>query len=268
MHEQEIEKFISNIKPEKEYNEYLRGKRVAIVGPSKHLLGSGHGPRIDDYDVVVRFKWHKLLPFGEWKGGKFVKDIGSKTNVIYGSGRLDGERLEEAEPFFKKGKLEYFRHADGKVSDEFNVKKLECGTTYVDFSAKHYAHALDRVAGKNSENFKIWPQCGFVGIMEIIASDCAEVLISGVTMYHGGGHIFQKNKPAWHNQPIIGKHNGVLELKLLMALITHPVINENKKVQSDFVLAYILKCYAKGKTTDEIASKINALVEKRTGHKV
>ena len=38
----------------KEVVDLLRGKRVAIVGPSDHLAGKGIGYKIDAYDIVCR----------------------------------------------------------------------------------------------------------------------------------------------------------------------------------------------------------------------
>ena len=75
-----IEKFLSAIKPEGQYNNYLKGKRIAIVGPSKHILLEKNGAKIDDYDVVIRLKW---LPM---KGFNTFKDfVGDETHVMYSS---------------------------------------------------------------------------------------------------------------------------------------------------------------------------------------
>ena len=44
--------FIEN----EEYFDYLKGKRVALIGPAKSVEGTRQGSVIDDYDVVVRIK--------------------------------------------------------------------------------------------------------------------------------------------------------------------------------------------------------------------
>jgi hypothetical protein len=50
-------------------------KRVAIVGPSPHLMGEGVGKELDKYDTVCRV--NELLPFG------CEEDYGSRTDIIF-----------------------------------------------------------------------------------------------------------------------------------------------------------------------------------------
>ena len=38
----------------KKYYDYLKGKKVVIVGPAPHMRGWRQGELIDSYDVVVR----------------------------------------------------------------------------------------------------------------------------------------------------------------------------------------------------------------------
>jgi len=51
------------------------GKRVAIVGPGPHLVGSKAGKALDKYDVVCRV--NELFPFG------MEKDYGSRTDLLF-----------------------------------------------------------------------------------------------------------------------------------------------------------------------------------------
>jgi hypothetical protein len=61
----------SNKKNEK-LNDYLEGKRVAIVGPAPYLKGQGKGKLIDSYDIVVRIQHNILNP----------TDYGSRTDIV------------------------------------------------------------------------------------------------------------------------------------------------------------------------------------------
>lgn len=55
--------------------DYIRGKRVALIGPGKALEGSGLGPTIDKFDVVVRINGgFKLMTANPG-------DFGSRTDV-------------------------------------------------------------------------------------------------------------------------------------------------------------------------------------------
>lgn len=52
------------------------GKRVAVVGSSGHLIGSGDGQLIDSYDIVVRINQSPNFEEGH------VRDYGKKTNIL------------------------------------------------------------------------------------------------------------------------------------------------------------------------------------------
>ena len=53
----------------------LEGKRVALIGPSPHLLGCGLGPEIDKYDLVCRIN--------DIVDKKYAVDYGTKNNVVF-----------------------------------------------------------------------------------------------------------------------------------------------------------------------------------------
>ena len=56
--------------------ELLKGKRVALVGPSSHIVGKGLGDKIDSYDIVVRIGQFFQIP------EKMYPDLGKKTNIV------------------------------------------------------------------------------------------------------------------------------------------------------------------------------------------
>ena len=255
-----MKEFLEKIKPEEKLNNYLKDKKVILVGPSKHLLNSNLGEFIDSFDVVIRFKWHNTLPLSEWKGGKYVKDIGSKTDIIYGSTVLtsdNGVSMNKAIPYFEKGNLKHYRVPNNRDLGRFYSNDLECGTTYAEYDVGEYAKEFSRRLG--IDELKVWPQVGFCGLMESIASDCKEVFVTGFTMYHGGGHIFQENKPAWHNQPIVGKHHGVLEINMLLEAISEA----NGRIQIDNVLYKILELHARGIHHDEISQVVEKIMKEQ-----
>jgi hypothetical protein len=53
----------------------LENKKVAIVGPSPHLIGTGLGNKIDQYDLVCRV--NEVHPTG------YERDYGNKTDVVF-----------------------------------------------------------------------------------------------------------------------------------------------------------------------------------------
>ena len=240
-----IEKFLSAIKPEEQYNNYLKGKRIAIVGPSKHILLEKNGAKIDDYDVVIRLKW---LPM---KGFNTFKDfVGDETHVMYSSAKNSQSDFEVLEP----SGVKHTRHPECGIGPALENKSYY-GITATSYTSEEYAFIMEEYAkeydylqaaaikniNSKKSHYNIWPQLGFNAIMESIASDAKEIYITGFTMYHGGGHMLQKNKPASHNKAIVEKHNGVLEILMLNDVIKY--VGKEKKIILDSVLKKILNAY-------------------------
>ena len=68
----------------------LKDKKVAVVGPSPHLMGSKLGKLIDSYDLVCRI--NEVHPTG------YEEDYGSNTDIVFhncGTAFIDtfGDRL-------------------------------------------------------------------------------------------------------------------------------------------------------------------------------
>jgi len=59
----------------------LNGKRIAIVGPASSAYNTGRGEYINSFDYVLRINKAPLLI----KEGKFNKDLGSKTDILFHS---------------------------------------------------------------------------------------------------------------------------------------------------------------------------------------
>lgn len=66
----------------------VSGRRVAIVGAARSLVGSGQGPAIDSHDVVIRINSRQVRE-------KECQDAGSRTDLYYsGDMLLEGSRRE------------------------------------------------------------------------------------------------------------------------------------------------------------------------------
>lgn len=58
------------------FKEYIKNKRVALVGPSSTLINSSYGNEIDSYDIVVRL--NKSIPLPK----KYSEDLGTKIDIL------------------------------------------------------------------------------------------------------------------------------------------------------------------------------------------
>ena len=67
----------NNKEYENMFSNLLYNKKVVIVGPSSTIVNSKQGDYIDNCDVVIRL--NRAVPINK----KLIKDIGSKTTIIY-----------------------------------------------------------------------------------------------------------------------------------------------------------------------------------------
>ncbi len=89
-------------KAKNKYKEYLKGKRVALVGPGWHTKNTNQHDLIDSYDIVVR------INDGIGLAETYPEDLGERTDILYCT---LGDR------YFKK--ITYFK---SKVYREAGVK--------------------------------------------------------------------------------------------------------------------------------------------------
>ena len=102
---------------DQEFAEYVKGKRVAIVGPAQTNLKSGN--EIDSYDIVVRFNYG-----GKDKIGN-REYVGSKTNVTYHGGRRSGalRKMQNTEFLMDLDWMVLKIHTESKKLNIKNVKE-------------------------------------------------------------------------------------------------------------------------------------------------
>lgn len=60
------------------YGQFLSGKRVAIVGPAKHIEGACSADRIESHDIIVRVN-NKIVPVPS----HLCADMGERTEMLY-----------------------------------------------------------------------------------------------------------------------------------------------------------------------------------------
>lgn len=55
---------------------HFKNKKIALVGPSPHLLGKNHGKFIDTFDLIIRINEHGVVQ-------EMEKDYGSRTDIAF-----------------------------------------------------------------------------------------------------------------------------------------------------------------------------------------
>jgi hypothetical protein len=260
---------LDKIKPTKQFNDFVRGKKIALVGPSKHLLNAKNGELIDSFDLVARIKCLEYVPLEKNKNKyplKLLKnsleDIGTRTDIIYSSRGLrkrDRRRDRTIERFEEGGIKFYIACAPNhpEKQPDFSTRRIAkldswstlCNETPIMDELERY--------NKGQKQKNIAPQAGFFALLHLIASDCKEISIFGLTFYFGGGNMFYKIQPS-RNKPKKGKHNGESELKLFLDCVEFEKLDGRpERIKIDEVLREIIRRYKKGDTPHDITDDVN-----------
>lgn len=103
---------------ERQYYNYIKGKKVAIVGPSPWLNGRKMGAYIDSFDIVVRINQGIFLPKSS------AEDYGSRTDIIYLSQRARDIYQANFSPEFDN--VKYIAVLIQKKFDDYPPVKMYC----------------------------------------------------------------------------------------------------------------------------------------------
>jgi|GEM_PF-2342451 len=151
---------------EVEFYQLIKGKRVVIVGPGSHLIGSGQGGLIDRYDLVVRL--NHMWPMDEG----LHQDLGSKMDVLYHCANSD---FDVRGLFTKEFKDTLFIcHEIGiqtsqllSSAHDFSIPTLNVTPTYL---------TLARIC-------RTCPNTGTAAIYHLLGGDIRELYITGMTFF-------------------------------------------------------------------------------------
>lgn len=180
-----------------EVEKYLTGKRVVIVGPSSHLIGTRFSKVIDSYDVVCRI--NDVIP------KDYVDDYGHRTDIAFYncttfSLNWYSDKLKENESISKNIKYVIcpvikFDH-DFSGDGEENFKSINSyGLKFCKINKKQY-ESYRSIIG-------VEPNSGIVSLLMLLEYPIAELLVTGFSFYIQGnkyeqcyydGHVKEKYK--------------------------------------------------------------------------
>ena len=173
----------------RELDKFLNGKRVALVGPSPHLLNTNSGTLIDQYDVVARVNYFQTP-------NDVKKDYGSRTDLMFHN--------------FATPWIPALGELIDKHSDDYdNVKFLACpvikgghGDNITTWSPDHVSVVVKNAESINKNNvpfewigvsnyMKIYnhlgcePYSGTMAISMLLSAPIEKLFITGYTFYRG-----------------------------------------------------------------------------------
>ena len=195
---------------ESSLSKMIAGKRVALVGPSPHLIGGKLGEEINSYDVICRV--NELFPFG------MEVDYGNRTDILFHCGnRYSIVSLKRAVQKAHKDhsavldSLKAFVWAQ-KTSD--NNTKLVVGN-YQKFFARNLPWV--ELMKVSSIKHQFWtnrigthPNSGIVALCMIAECKPSELFLTGFSFYSQGFRPDISHNPSymqyaggWRNFPQI-----------------------------------------------------------------
>jgi hypothetical protein len=180
-----------------EFKEYLKNKKVALVGPGESTVGAGQGALIDSYDVVARLR---SFEFDE----DWISDLGRKTNILYQTTITDKADLLSGEkhPTFAHPITQEDCHIKQSYNHNEIIKKYKsidwiCCTypeeEWFAYRFKEGFHSLKKYDIKYrfpspEPYFTIKketdrPNSGFSAIIDLLSFGISELFITGIDFY-------------------------------------------------------------------------------------
>lgn len=214
----------------------IDGKRVALIGPSPHLINSKNGDFIDSFDTVIR-----INELGISKS--LFGDYGSKTNVAFLT------LTEQSVPVYKKMIQELDLTSLNLIAhprDELNYNPYE--KTYSKKSSSEYFKELNldidlfQIEKPSFEErciyFECFPTTGSLAIYEILQHNFTELYISGFSFYTTKNRyskpkiLFEQQSPSVDRKHNIRKsgHNIDKEVETINKLLSS---HSNKNITYD-----------------------------------
>jgi hypothetical protein len=233
--------------PDQEFARLLDNKSVAVVGPARTLIGKKQGRFIDSHDIVVRFNdVFEHLPFVH----DLAEDIGTKADVLYCNQVILRNNILKEKTISRK--------QFARICDDVGIKYIVCTNNslnytmtgepspacekpyrnlvfdFEEFLNVHGMKTKFRLIYAASKLLNKWLQgnfgrTGFIAIVDLLGFNISRLYITGMTFYHGGGHLFSSNSVELH--PLKNRdgswarddaglgHNSYLELGLMRMLI-------------------------------------------------
>ncbi|MCH6255233.1 glycosyltransferase family 29 protein [Puniceicoccaceae bacterium K14] len=226
-------------KAEMGFADLIRGRRVALVGPSESLVGKGD--EIDSYDLVVRLNnATHFYPFES----NLSYDIGSRFDVLYCLGWRD---LRNANLSNNRPNLEYLKFL---VSAEVELSWIDNEDPFIEdwIRQKHFRDILTEcgVQYRYAKHDFLYgwlngyrPRMGFIALADLLMFEPAELKLFGFTFYHGGGHRFKPYatiEPQKHPSGYIDLHDGDEEIRVLKLLM-----RSESTIKIDEILSQVIE---------------------------
>jgi hypothetical protein len=250
--------------PKEEYANFLKGKRVVCVAQATSIVGTGNGPLIDSYDLVVRTN------YGLEISDELKPDIGTRCDILYSHIAPWGGKYfnySACEHVLKNlnilswvccpypsdlPKIENAEFFLGVEIDKFNETYRNRVFSYLKgikgempFRQTETSIFLPHLLEMNGRH----PNTGFAAIWDLLAFDVSEIYMTGYTFFLGGNYPQYLSHPltekeifgtsaSWHLEERAKPHVVLPQIQYLKKLM-----DRDSRIKVDEVLADIVRTY-------------------------
>jgi hypothetical protein len=161
------------------FSEYVKGKRIAVVGPGPTTQGTNQGNIIDSYDIVMRFNSAVPVPTSA------IADIGTRTDILCNCLEGKSESGGNITPMlWKKLGVKW-------VLSPYPKEISYIKQNYSLFESKNKGQLPVECTDLNNfekvrKEIGTRPNTGFLGIIHLLNFELSELYITGITFGRGG----------------------------------------------------------------------------------
>jgi len=220
----------------------VKNKKVALVGPSPHILGKKQGSFIDSFDIVIR-----VNEFGI--PSSLYEDYGSKTNIIFVALHENSNSIFKE--MIKKNDLSTLKFVLC-ISHEYNLqpnsereRSLSVFKYYKDLNLDiKFVHLGNEQFFERCKKFDSFPSTGSSVIYELVKSEVKELYVTGMSFYTTKFQYNDEKSEIWKkfgpkNQNIL-RASGHDTKKEVHFLRSYSKKNKNTKLNGDKVFKRII----------------------------
>jgi len=239
------------------YDEFLKGKKVAIIGPSPSIRNEENGDFIEEnYDIIVRIN-------KQWKhDSKLDSFIGKRTDILYNcldysedcGGMLDIDYMKQKNIQYIVDPIKFVYHNKKDRDGLFRNKKR------LDFYTIFHLNNMGTIPFHTikKEYYEEWDKktqtrinTGMLAILHILKHDIKELYIKGFSFFKDGylsdyrskiAHINTNEKNSGNLVYQYMQHHGNHDQKKQWLYFKELLQDENirKKVKMDPILEKIM----------------------------
>lgn len=171
-----------------DFEALVRGKRIAIVGPAPHVVGSGMGGLIDSYDIVCRPNQIAVMPRDQ------VCDYGRRTDVLFACGNRICRDLIEKDLRINGDFVRHLKHfvcPEEFEEDDVNQNRKKFYELCINSNIPGHQVCRDYMLYL-IDKIGAFPNTGLLGIIVLLQYPIEELFIAGMSFFNmgGGGKVY------------------------------------------------------------------------------